>query len=33
VLDRAPSGDAMCEAYAHRIQRGIALAREAGVHA
>ncbi|HEX5816629.1 MAG TPA: hypothetical protein VF010_14955, partial [Methylomirabilota bacterium] len=33
VLERAPSGDAMCEAYAHRIQRGIALAREAGVHA
>jgi len=33
VLERAPSGDAMCEAYAHRIQHGIALAREAGVHA
>ena len=28
VLDCAPSGDAMCEAYAQRIQRGIALARE-----
>lgn len=29
VLGRAPSGDAMCQAYAQVIQRGIALAREA----
>ena len=27
ALECAPSGDAMCEAYAQRIQRGIALAR------
>jgi glycosyltransferase involved in cell wall biosynthesis len=33
VLERAPSGDAMCEAYAQVIQRGVALARLGEVRA
>jgi len=33
VLERAPSGDAMCEAYTQRIQSGIAVARDAAAGA